>query len=110
MNHFIGMVPAPGLPFWVPFLCGTFVRVSPNYLGDTTPASATVYVNSTITFAAFFVLSPTNHKQWQVSTDNGATFQNVAGATGTSLPLTNNTLETNVLVSLDGIQPLWLKS
>ncbi|HSY16710.1 MAG TPA: hypothetical protein VK815_00175, partial [Candidatus Acidoferrales bacterium] len=78
---------------------------APIISADTTPASATVYVNSTITFAAFFVGVQPITNQWQVSTDNGATFQNVAGATGTSLTLNNNTLETNVLYRLMASNP-----
>lgn len=69
---------------------------------DTTPASATVYLGSTVTFSASFVGVQPITNQWQVSTDNGATFQNIAGANSTSLTLTNNALVTNVLYRLVG--------
>ena len=78
---------------------------APILSGDTTPASATVYIDSTITFSAFFVGPQPITNQWQISTDNGATFQNIIGATGTSLTLTNNTLVTNVLYRLKASNP-----
>jgi hypothetical protein len=78
---------------------------APVLSGDTTPASATVYINSTITFSAYFVGAQPITNQWQVSNDNGATFQNIAGATGTSLMLTNSTLVTNVLYRLMASNP-----
>ena len=78
---------------------------APILSADTTPASATVYVNSTITFSAFFVGPEPITNQWQVSTDDGAMFQNVSGATGTSLTLTNSTLATNVLYRLVASNP-----
>jgi len=73
---------------------------TPVISADTTPASATVFINSTITFSAYFVGVQPITNQWQVSTDNGATFQGIAGANGTSLTLTNSTLVTNVLYRL----------
>ena len=78
---------------------------APVIAGDTTPASATVYTNSTITFSAFFVGIQPITNQWQVSSDNGATFQNITGANGTSLTLTNNTLVTNILYRLVASNP-----
>jgi hypothetical protein len=77
----------------------------PVLAADTTPTSATVYIGSTITFSAFFVGVQPITNQWQVSTDNGATFQNIAGANSTSLTLTNNALVTNVLYRLVGSNP-----
>ncbi|HXC35938.1 MAG TPA: hypothetical protein VNV43_08680 [Candidatus Acidoferrales bacterium] len=78
---------------------------APVLSADTTPVSAIVYLNSTITFAAYFVGVQPITNQWQVSTDNGATFQNIADATGTSLTLTNSTLVTNVLYRLMASNP-----
>jgi hypothetical protein len=78
---------------------------APILSGDTTPSSATVYIGSSITFSAYFVGPPPITNQWQVSTDNGVTFQNVNGATGTSLTLANNTLATNVLYRLMASNP-----
>lgn len=78
---------------------------APVLSADTTPTSATVYINSTTTFSAYFVGVQPITNQWQVSTDNGATFQNITGATGTSLTLTNSVLETNVLYRLMASNP-----
>jgi hypothetical protein len=78
---------------------------APILSGDTTPSSATLYIGSTITFSAYFVGPLPITNQWQISTDNGATFQNVNGATGTSLTLTNNALVTNVLYRLVASNP-----
>jgi hypothetical protein len=78
---------------------------TPVIAADTTPASTTVYINSTVTFSAFFVGVQPITNQWQVSTDNGATFQAIAGANGTSLTLTNSTLATNVLYRLLASNP-----
>jgi hypothetical protein len=78
---------------------------APVLAADTTPTSAIVYVGSTITFSAFFVGVQPITNQWQVSADNGATFQNIAGANNTSLTLTNNVLVTNVLYRLVGSNP-----
>lgn len=78
---------------------------APVLAADTTPASATVYINSTITFSAFFVGVQPITNQWQVSADNGTTFQDIPGATTTSLTLTNNTLVTNALYRLMASNP-----
>jgi hypothetical protein len=78
---------------------------APILSADTTPVSATVYINSTITFTAYFVGPQPITNQWQVSTDDGATFQSIIGATGTSLTLTNSTLVTNVLYRLMASNP-----
>ena len=45
--------------------------------------SATLYIGSTITFTAYFVGPQPITNQWQVSTDDGATFQSIIGATST---------------------------
>ena len=77
----------------------------PVLAADITPTSATVYIGSTITFSAFFVGVQPITNQWQVSTDNGATFQNIAGANSTSFTLTNSSLVTNVLYRLVASNP-----
>jgi Ricin-type beta-trefoil lectin domain/Immunoglobulin I-set domain/Bacterial Ig domain len=51
----------------------------------TQPANQTVTAGQTATFTAAATGSPTPTVQWQVSTDNGATFSNVSGATSTTL-------------------------
>jgi hypothetical protein len=78
---------------------------APILSADTTPVSATVYIGSTITFSAYFVGVQPITNQWQISANNGATFQNIGGATGTSLTLTNSTLATNVLYRLVASNP-----
>jgi hypothetical protein len=78
---------------------------APVLAADTTPGSATVYIDSTITFSAFFVGVQPITNQWQVSTDSGATFQDIAGASSTSLTLTNSALVTNVLYRLVASNP-----
>lgn len=80
-------------------------NAAPVLAADTTPTSATVYIDSTLTFSAYFVGAQPITNQWQVSTDNGATFQDIPGANGTSLTLTNNTLVTNVLYRLAASNP-----
>jgi hypothetical protein len=78
---------------------------APVLAADITPASATAYIDSTVTFSAFFVGAQPITNQWQVSTDNGETFQNIAGANSTSFTLTNNALVTNVLYRLEASNP-----
>ncbi len=68
----------------------------PTLSQDTTPPSAVAYLNSTSTFTAFFSGKSPIGYQWLVSTNGGVTFTNVAGATNTTLTLTNNQLVTNV--------------
>jgi Ricin-type beta-trefoil lectin domain/Immunoglobulin I-set domain len=54
----------------------------------TQPANQTVNAGQTATFTAAATGSPTPTVQWQVSTDGGATFSNVSGATSTTLSFT----------------------
>jgi hypothetical protein len=61
----------------------------------TNPANATVNAGQNATFTAAATGNPTPTVQWQVSTDGGATFGNVAGATGTTLTLTGTTAGQN---------------
>ena len=63
---------------------------------DTTPGSVTTYLNSITTFTAIFGGTPPLTNQWYVSTDNGVTFDQIAGATNTSLTLTNTEAVANV--------------
>ncbi len=51
----------------------------------TQPANQTVSAGQTATFTAAATGSPTPSVQWQVSTDGGVTFNNVSGATSTTL-------------------------
>ncbi len=54
----------------------------------TQPANQTVTAGQTASFTAAATGSPTPTVQWQVSTDGGATFSNVSGATSTTLSFT----------------------
>jgi hypothetical protein len=54
----------------------------------TQPKSQTVVVGTTITFTAAATGTPTPTVQWQVSTNGGKTYTNIAGATGTTLSFT----------------------
>jgi hypothetical protein len=63
---------------------------------DTTPSSVTAYQGSTTTFTAAFIGVQPITDQWQISTDAGASFQNVSGATNETLIVSNSILVTNV--------------
>ena len=69
---------------------------SPILSEDTTPASVTNYLGSTTTFSAAFIGVQPITNQWQISTDGGAIFQNIPGATNDTLVITNSVLVTNV--------------
>jgi hypothetical protein len=57
----------------------------------TNPANMTVTAGATATFTAAATGTPTPTVQWQVSTNGGTTFTNVAGATSTTLSITGVT-------------------
>ncbi len=57
------------------------------------PVDATVCDNATATFTAAANGAPSPTVQWQISTDGGATFNNIAGATSTTLSFTANTTQ-----------------
>jgi hypothetical protein len=59
----------------------------------TNPASQTVCNNTTATFTAAATGTPAPTVQWQVSLDNGATFNNLAGATTPTLSFTATTAD-----------------
>jgi ELWxxDGT repeat protein len=54
----------------------------------TNPANAGVTAGNTATFTAAASGTPSPTVQWQVSTDGGATFSNISGATSTTLTFT----------------------
>jgi len=54
----------------------------------TNPASQSIAAGANVTFVAAADGNPTPTVQWQVSVNGGATFNNIAGATSTSLLLT----------------------
>ena len=70
--------------------------LTPTISVDTTPGSVTTYLNSTTTFTAIFSGTPPMTNQWYISTDNGVAFDAIAGATNTTLTLTNNKAVTSV--------------
>jgi hypothetical protein len=55
---------------------------------DANPTNQTVAAGSTVTFTADATATPAATVQWQVSTDGGSTFNNIAGATSTTLSFT----------------------
>jgi hypothetical protein len=59
------------------------------------PHSATVNAGQTATFTAASTGGPAPTVQWQVSTDGGNTFTNIAGATSTTLTLSGTTASQN---------------
>jgi hypothetical protein len=61
----------------------------------TQPAGQTLTAGNNATFTASAIGAPTPTVQWQVSTDNGARWNDIAGATSTSLALTNVTTAQN---------------
>ncbi len=61
----------------------------------TQPSSQSVVAGGTATFTAAASGTPTPTVQWQVSTDGGASYANIAGATSTTLTLTGVTTAQN---------------
>ena len=59
----------------------------------TDPSSQTVTVGQSATFTAAASANPSATVQWQVSTDGGATFTNLAGATSTTLSLVTDSTQ-----------------
>jgi hypothetical protein len=59
------------------------------------PVSQSVSAGQTVTFTAAATGNPAPTVQWQVSTDGGITFTNIAGATSTTLILSNVTSSEN---------------
>jgi hypothetical protein len=57
------------------------------------PGNLTILDGSTATFTASATGTPTPTVQWQVSTDGGSTWNNVSGATTTTLSFTSTPLE-----------------
>jgi len=56
----------------------------------TSPTPQTILVGTSVTFTAAAKGVPTPTVQWQVSTDGGTTYTNIAGATSTTLSFTTN--------------------
>jgi sugar lactone lactonase YvrE len=61
----------------------------------TNPVSQTVPLGSSVTFTAAATGNPTPTVQWQVSTNGGAVFTNISGATSTTFMLTAVTASMN---------------
>jgi hypothetical protein len=62
---------------------------------STNPKSTTVNAGQTATLTAAAKGNPTPTVQWQVSTDGGSTFNNITGATSTTLTLSGTTASQN---------------
>ena len=61
----------------------------------TNPTEETVTAGQTASFTAAASGNPTPTVQWQVSTDGGSTFSNIAGATSTTLTVSNTAAAQN---------------
>jgi hypothetical protein len=57
------------------------------------PVSQTVAAGQRVTFTAAAAANPAPTVQWQVSTNGGATFTNLAGSTSTTLSFTASVLQ-----------------
>src|SRR5207237_9228884 len=62
---------------------------------DLNPLSQSISAGSNATFVAAASGNPTPTVQWQISTNGGATFSNIAGATSTTLLLTAEPVSDN---------------
>ncbi len=60
---------------------------------STNPTSQTIRSGNNVTFTTAATGNPTPTVQWQVSTNGGATFTNIAGATGTTYSFTTATAQ-----------------
>jgi hypothetical protein len=70
---------------------------------QTSPADATVTEGQTASFTASAQGTPPPSVQWQVSTNGGASFSNIAGGTSTTVAgVTTNTLTFTALLSQNG--------
>ena len=57
---------------------------------STQPSTQTIVAGATVTFTAVAAGSPSPTVQWQLSTDGGTTFNDIAGATSTTLSFTTD--------------------
>ena len=71
------------------------ITVNPTVVISTQPGNVTVCSGANATFTVAATGNPSLTYQWQVSTDGGTTFNNVAGATSASLVLTVVTTSQN---------------
>src|SRR5207248_3918544 len=83
-------------------VCGSSTTNAATLTVDTIPAVTTQPVTQTIcaaspvTFTVAATSNASDHTvQWQVSTDNGVTFNNIRGATSTTLSFTTATTDTS---------------
>jgi hypothetical protein len=72
----------------VPVTLKVLPPAAPSVLQNTTPGSVSLFAGQQITFTASFNGNEPITNQWQVSTDDGATFNNIPGADTMSLVLT----------------------
>lgn len=71
------------------------VTVNPTVVFTTQPANVTACAGANATFTVAATGNPSLTYQWQVSTDGGTTYNNIAGATSASLALTAVTTAQN---------------
>jgi hypothetical protein len=69
------------------------VRYAP--IVSISPASQTVTAGQSVTFTAAATANPAATVQWQVSTDGGASYSNIAGASSAILTLSSTTASEN---------------
>ncbi len=70
----------------------TYLTVNTAPVVTTNPANQSVSAGDTATFTAADSGTPSPNVQWQVSTDGGVTFTNVAGATSVTLTVSGTTI------------------
>jgi hypothetical protein len=76
-------------PASLDLVAGNAVGGAPVITGD--PSNQTVTAGQSVSFTASASGNPTPTVQWQVSSNGGATFSNISGATSTTLTLNNVT-------------------
>ena len=77
-------------------VCSIAANQRPTISSDTSPSSVTAYQYTTTTFTALFNGTAPITNQWFLSADGGVTFQQVPGATNTSLTVTNSQVVNNI--------------
>ena len=75
---------------------------------DISPLSTNEYAGQNITYAVAFDGSHPITNQWQFSSNNGATFQNISGATNSTLTLTDLQSTNSGRISVRRLKRGWL--
>ncbi|MGN6567406.1 MAG: beta strand repeat-containing protein, partial [Flavipsychrobacter sp.] len=71
------------------------LNVTTSPVVNTNPVNLTSCAGTTASFTTAATATPTPTVQWQVSTDGGATFNNISGATATTLAFTSAAVQNN---------------